>query len=136
MSKYLNEHLINEAEITVYNAFKKNLNPNKYAIFPQICMRSILSSDYDDIYNIKWFILDYLICELPSYKPVLVLELEDLSHIKQNRVERDIKLHNCLNICGLPSFRICNFRNTIYDSDRLQDMIEYIIKMYNFEKLP
>lgn len=46
--------------------------------------------------------VDFVLCDLPSIKPVLVIELDDSSHDKADRQERDSFVDKALSQAGIP----------------------------------
>lgn len=92
-------------ERKLYYKIKKNLG-NDFVILPQICIRSLMATDYDIDNRYKWCIVDYLICKKPYYEPYLVIELDDPTHSLPDRKIRDIEVEKILTDIDLPIWRI------------------------------
>lgn len=130
----LKKYLMTKSERIVFDKIKNNLS-NKYVIFPQICMRSILSNKFMDRKNkSKWAIVDYLICTYPYYEPVLIIELDDPTHNKHDRRLRDIQLNNLLKRIDLPIWRLRNIEDySRFDTD-ISVQIDEMLKEYKINK--
>jgi len=50
--------------------------------------------------------VDFLLCEASNMRPVLVIELDDVSHNRSARKEKDMFLDEALQAAGLPILRI------------------------------
>ena len=61
--------------------------------------------------------VDFVLCTNSAVKPVLAIELDDSSHDRPDRIERDAYLDACLECAGLP---ICHVRcRQAYDVEQL-----------------
>jgi hypothetical protein len=54
--------------------------------------------------------VDFVICRADTTEPILAIELDDKSHARAGRVERDKFLDECLAAAGLPLVRIAAAR--------------------------
>lgn len=61
--------------------------------------------------------VDFLICSREYYNPLAAIELDDSSHTRQDRIERDRKLEEICTAAGMPLVRI-NV-SSAYNSDDL-----------------
>jgi very-short-patch-repair endonuclease len=50
--------------------------------------------------------LDFVICDRATVRPLVAIELDDSSHSRADRVERDVFLNEVLAAAGLPFVRI------------------------------
>ncbi|MAE66735.1 MAG: hypothetical protein CMJ18_20905 [Phycisphaeraceae bacterium] len=50
--------------------------------------------------------VDFVLCELESIRPMLAIELDDASHSRRDRKERDVFVEEALRVAGLPLLRI------------------------------
>ena len=86
----------------------------KYYVFPQIHLSNILDSKvvgqnwYGAFRHIDEKSVDFVICDKAYIKPLLAIELDDRTHERENRKERDIKVENILNGAGMPFLRFSN----------------------------
>ena len=79
---------------------------------------------------------DFLLCDLQSFEPVLVIELNDSTHERPDRVERDSFLNGVCQSIGLPIiFQKVQFS---YDVFELQGRIAAIVDVHvsHASKLP
>lgn len=74
--------------------------------------------------------LDFLVCDTTSMKPALGIELDDSSHRRSNRQERDEFVENVCKAAGLPLLRVPVQRE--YNSREIAAQIAPILKA-NFE---
>ena len=65
--------------------------------------------------------VDFVVCTLPILRPVLVIELDDSSHRKSNRIERDRFLNFALADADLQILRVEVTKN--YDPVKLREQI-------------
>ena len=130
----LKKYLMTKSERIVFDKIRNNLN-NKYVIFPQICMRSILSNNFKERKNkSKWAIVDYLICTYPYYEPVLIIELDDPTHNLYQRKLRDIQLNNLLSRIDIPIWRLRNIEDySRFDVD-ISLQIDQMLNEYKINK--
>ena len=129
------EYLMTKSEKVVFDIIRKNLN-DKYIIFPQICIRSILSDNFKENIDTIWAIPDYLICTYPYYQPVMVIELDDKSHKQEKRKIKDQNLNYLLEKINLPSWRLRNVEDySRFDID-ISKQIDEMLKTYKLKKIP
>ena len=88
LSKYVKKYM-SGYEKEVYESLLNTLDNTKYCVFPQVCMQSIISEDFDKPFKARWYIVDFLICRLPYYTPLMVVELDDKTHLQENRKNRE-----------------------------------------------
>lgn len=86
---------MSEAEKQFYFVLAEILG-NEYLIFSKVRMADLLylprmgNSEYYHYFNkIQSKHVDFLICDKENIKPLLVIELDDLSHLKIDRILRD-----------------------------------------------
>ena len=85
---------------------------NKYYIFPQIHLDAILNYK---IVGQSWFgafrhidekSVDFMICDEKTLKPLLAIELDDRSHQREDRINRDVEVERILRDAGMPLLRV------------------------------
>ena len=87
---------------------------NKYYIFPQIHLPSILNhkivgQDWYGAYrHIDEKSVDFVLCSHNNLEPVLAIELDDNSHLRDDRIQRDTEVERILNQAKLPLIRFSN----------------------------
>lgn len=125
-----NKFLMTINERKVFEKLKNKLSP-QYVIFPQISIRTLIKRNYKIKDNAQWKIVDYLICKKPYYEPVLVIELNDLSHEKEDRKERDKEVTNLLKKIDIPIWFLKPEKNyERFENIDINKHIEIMIKTY------
>lgn len=84
---------------------------NKYLIFPKISLREFLfigdHKNYQTHLNrIDRKHVDFLICDTTSLQPLFAIELDDSSHRRADREQRDAFIESVLSAVALPLVRI------------------------------
>lgn len=93
--------LMTPIEIQFFQCFQ-NILKNYFYIFPQINLATIINkistSKYqNELYrNIDFGIFD------KNFKPLLLIEINDLTHKQKDRIERDKKVSEICSMAGLP----------------------------------
>lgn len=129
MNPNLRHYLMTIPERRVFDKIKNNLS-DKYIVFPQICLRSILSDDFQENISAKWFIVDYLVCKMPYYEPYAIIELDDFTHCKEERIKRDSELDELLNRLNIPIWHLMGVSSKVLD-DNLNFQIDIILEGFN-----
>lgn len=84
-----------------------------YEIFPQVHLPSFLDHKINN--RQKWFAafrhideksVDFVLCTKNDLRPVLVIELDDWSHGRSDRQERDREVERMLRDANLPLLRL------------------------------
>ncbi len=131
----INQYLMTTNERKIYEKLKKRLYP-KYEVFPQIPLRAILKRNFNPYKYTKtekmmYKIVDFLICEKPYYKPVLIVEVNDETHEEWERRVRDSNVTIALKEMGLPIWMLLpeqNYKNP--EEMNLNKHIELMIKTW------
>ncbi|MBI5530009.1 MAG: DUF2726 domain-containing protein [Candidatus Doudnabacteria bacterium] len=115
-----------------------NLVDGQYFVFPQVHLDAFL--DYK-IRGQSWIgawkhinqkSVDFLICDLESRKPLLAVELDDRSHDRENRIERDEEVGCIFKNANLSLLRIKNQRE--YNIEEIkQQLFELILDKQDVE---
>lgn len=69
--------------------------------------------------------VDFVLCEPGTMRPVLIIELDDRSHMREDRAERDEFVDECLRCAGLRLLRIK--AQAAYDVGRLRGQTQQSI---------
>jgi len=106
---------------------------NKYIIFSKVRIVDLLdvpkgleNPDFYKRFNkIKSKHVDFVICDKEKLAPLLVIELDDSTHSKPNRIKRDEFVDQSFQSAGLP---ILHVRNSVsYNRDELfQSLSNYL----------
>ncbi len=126
----INQSLMTRNERIVYEKIKKCIS-EKYIIFPQISIRSIIQRNFKTNNNTQWKIVDFLVCEKDNYKPVLVIEVNDKTHEEYERKVRDENVYNILSEMNLPIWFLKPESDyTRFDNINLEEHIKMMIDKY------
>ena len=104
------DDFLSPAELSYYKVLSSFIGPN-VTIFPKVRLADILFVSRPNE-NIGFFNrisrrhVDFLLCDAVNLKPTLVIELDDLSHSRSNRKEKDSFLDEALAAAGLPILRV------------------------------
>ncbi|MBR2988088.1 MAG: DUF2726 domain-containing protein [Clostridia bacterium] len=75
---------------------------NQYEIFPQIALVSLVDKLTAGAYRNELFrVVDFVLADPRTHKPLLVIELNDASHKRKDRQDRDAKVKCILERAGL-----------------------------------
>ena len=98
----LKDCLMTNTELKYYNALKSILSGTPYILQPQICLSSLIErKDAHQYQGELNRIVDFGIFS-PEYSPLLLIEINDSSHLKRDRKERDAKVKYILKSAKLP----------------------------------
>ncbi len=70
--------------------------------------------------------LDFLLCDSKTMRPMMGIELDDKSHERQNRVERDAFVDRVFQAAGLPLLHIV--RQQAYNAREIGDQLNPLLK--------
>ena len=102
------ESLLTDCEKYFYSVLNKNFNDN-FNIIPQVPLSAIISKEkeYKNEYqNELNRIIDFGIFSKTGFKPLLLIEINDKSHLQLSRKERDLKVKQ---ICEEADLKIITF---------------------------
>lgn len=86
----------------------------KYHIFPQVHLPSIIDNKVigqnwkGAFWHISQKSVDFVLCDKAYISPKLAIELDDQTHERQGRMERDGEVERVLKDAGLPLLRLGN----------------------------
>lgn len=101
----LKSKLITKSEQAYFEAIKASL-PEGYNLFPQINLASFIVRTDDARYHNELFRnVDFLVTD-EEYKPRIVIEINDQSHLEKERKERDEKVKNICEEAGIPLIKL------------------------------
>lgn len=89
-TKYIKrDYLLTQTELKFYKLLKKITDEMNLTICPQVPLYEILrNKDYKDFNKIQSKSIDFVITE-PNLKIKMCIELDDASHYKTKRIQRD-----------------------------------------------
>ena len=81
----------------------REIAPDQYDVVPQVPLAAVIDKKTQNAYRNELFrIVDYLFVDKDSYEPLLLVELNDASHQKAERMERDRKVAEICERAGMP----------------------------------
>lgn len=81
----------------------RNIEPDKYEVVPQVALASVIDKKTNNSYRNELFrICDYCFVDKYTYEPLLLVELNDRSHLRADRQERDAKVAAICEDAGIP----------------------------------
>lgn len=112
--------LLSRAEVSFYHVLRQCLPPG-HTLFVKVRLADVLKvatkrsdspSQYSSDFNrIKSKHIDFLICDADTLRPMLAIELDDRSHQKQSRQDRDRFIDRAYRHADLPLLHIRASRN-------------------------
>jgi very-short-patch-repair endonuclease len=105
---------------------------DSYYVFPQLHLSTIVEhrvvgQNWDSaFYNVNQKSVDFVLCDKKTLSPMLAIELDDSTHERPDRVERDVEVEHILIGVGLPLLRIKISSN--YDSNKLAQKINALVQ--------
>lgn len=100
---------------------------SQYHIFPQVHLPTILDhkivgQNWKGAFrHIDEKSVDFVICDKAYLKPLLAIELDDKSHEKEDRIQRDLSVEQILKEAGMPLLRIQN--NGSFDKEEVRNLL-------------
>ncbi len=95
-------------------ALLRELFGDRYEIFPQVALNTVIDKLTQNSYRNELFrVIDFLIADKITYAPLILIELDDSSHRRADRAERDRKVREICARAGLPivGFTPAEFRD-------------------------
>ena len=121
---YIKQNLITPNEMDFFRIFR-NILPNNYIILPQVPLSSVIEKKGNSYKNELFRTIDFGIFTY-YFNPLLMIEINDKTHLQPERTYRDIKVYNiCLN-ANLPIL-------FLWTQDKKN--IEYIINWFRYYRL-
>lgn len=108
---YKKKYLLTKAEKNFYNVLEKAICDEDFYICPKVRLADIIyisgTKNRQKYFNkIQSKHIDFLLCSKQYLNPVLAIELDDSSHNRTDRIDRDRFVDNALKSAGLPIFRV------------------------------
>ena len=101
------EYLLSKAERSFYEVLAVTVD-SRLMVFPKIRLLDLVeplrgAENRQALRNrVQSKHVDFVLCDRAALRPVLVVELDDASHQRQNRKDRDASLDSILASAGLP----------------------------------
>lgn len=140
--KYLYEAkkaLISKSEQAFYNAIKACI-PNDFLVFPQVNLASFIDrTDGARFHNELFRNVDFIITN-SEYKPQFIIEINDQTHLNNDRKERDEKVKKICEEAGVPILKLWTSYgvNTEYIKKRIEEIINKlpVTRIHHFSQMP
>lgn len=101
---------------------------DRYFIVPQVNLSDLVWVDYGEKYQktyrskIDKKSVDFVLCDKVDFSPVLAIELDDKSHLRPDRVERDYFVEELFKKVEIPLLRVK--KESQYNTDELTQRIK------------
>ena len=97
--------LITKSEQVFFDVIKSSV-PAGYCVFPQINLASIINkTDGSRFHNELFRNVDFLITD-SEFHPILIIEINDSTHLNSDRKERDEKVRKICEEAGIPIIKL------------------------------
>ncbi len=71
----------------------RQICPEKYEVLPQVALNSVIDKKTNNSYRNELFrVCDYCFVDKDTFEPLLLVELNDRSHLRADRQQRDAKV--------------------------------------------
>lgn len=133
-SRYnLNDSLVTEAEQEFLKALEQAVG-GRYRIVPQVPLSGIVKpkdsnyhyTNYHDFNRISAKKIDFVLYDKENWTPRLAIELDDRSHLRWDRMKRDVFVNELMEGVGLPILHVPTSYS--YDQEGLRLEISEKIK--------
>lgn len=100
---------------------------DKYHVFTQVHLPTIMEhkvvgQNWKGAFShINGKSVDFVICDKSYIKPLLAIELDDKSHERQDRIERDSEVERMLQEAGMPLIRFAN--HGAFDKEEIKKQV-------------
>lgn len=96
-------NVLSKPEWEFLQVLRDILDAQRYEVLTQIALISVVDKVTQTSYRNELFrIIDYCIVDKASYSPLLLIELNDASHNRADRVQRDQKVNEICQSANLP----------------------------------
>lgn len=131
--------LISKSEQGFYNAIKASV-PEEYCVFPQINLASFIDrTDNVRFHNELFRNVDFLITDA-EYTPKFIIEINDQTHLNNDRKERDEKVKKICEEAGIPILTLWTSYgvNPEYIKGRINETLTKIpvARIHHFSQAP
>lgn len=129
--------LISKSEQEYYDVIKSSL-PDGYCIFPQINLATFIDrTDNHRFHNELFRNVDFLITSI-DYRPLFIIEINDRSHLDNERKKRDEKVQKICEEAGIPVVKFWTSYgvNTEYINGKIEETLASlpIQRIHHFTK--
>ena len=131
--------LISKSEQGFFNVIRSSV-PEGYHVFPQINLASFIDRTDDVRFHNELFRnVDFLITDA-EYKPTFIIEINDQTHLNNERRERDEKVLKICEEAGIPILKLWTSYgiNPEYIKKRIDETLKQlpIARVHHFSQVP
>lgn len=131
--------LISKSEQGFFNAIKSSV-PEGYCVFPQINLASFIDRTDDARFHNELFRnVDFLITD-DKYSPKFIIEINDQTHLNNERRERDEKVQKICEEAGIPILKLWTSYgiNPEYIKGRIDETLNKlpVTRIHHFSQAP
>ena len=122
--------LVTKNELRFYRSLHKAVLDN-FEIFAMVRIADLIRVEKGSKNGRKWLNkilskhIDFVLCDPQSLEPVVCIELDDASHQRPERIERDKFVNDAFDAADLPLLRIPV--EASYNAREVRDLIEGVI---------
>lgn len=122
--------LVTKSELKFYKSLVKAVQDD-FEIFAMVRIADLLRVEKGDKNRRKWLNkilakhIDFVLCDPGSLEPIVCIELDDPSHQRKDRIERDIFVNDAFDSAGLPLLRIPT--QPKYRSREIRELIDDVL---------
>lgn len=126
------DYLLSVAEKDFYRVLSEVADKNNVLLFAKVRMEDLLwlprgtENRFGERNRIKSRHVDFVLCDKENVRPLVAIELDDSSHAREDRVERDSFVDKAMNAAKLPLFH--QKVQYSYNPQELEDKIMGLLK--------
>lgn len=129
------DYLLTPTELKFYKILKQVTDKMEFNLFCQVPMYALIKcTDYKEFNRIKSKSIDFVVTQ-KNCKILLCIELDDITHNKQQRIDRDNFVNDVFETTNTKLIRVPT--QSYYDIEKLEQLIkqniEYIQKEANLD---
>ncbi len=119
--------LVTKTELRFYKSLAKAVQDD-FEIFAMVRIADLLRVQKDQKHRRKWLNkilakhIDFVLCDPGSLEPLVCIELDDPTHQRPDRAERDIFVNHAFESAGIPLLRIAT--EATYRSREIRELID------------
>ncbi|MEM9942103.1 MAG: DUF2726 domain-containing protein [Planctomycetota bacterium] len=122
--------LVTKPELRFYKSLLKAVQDD-WEIFAMVRIADLLKVRAGHPQRRKWLNkilakhIDFVLCDPTSLKPICCIELDDRSHERPDRIERDIFVNRAFESAGIPLLRIATQKQ--YRAREIRELIDGVL---------
>ena len=122
--------LVTKSELKFYKSLSKAVQDD-FQIFAMVRIADLLRVEKNNKHRRKWLNkilakhIDFVLCDPGSLKPLVCIELDDVSHQRPERIERDKFVNRAFKSAQLPLLRIPT--RPEYKAREIRQLIESVM---------